>query len=659
MPIRYLINNGGKPFAKEELQALKIELDALLDEKRTQFRNHNAEAIANHVSTKILIVSGPGTGKSTLFKNRISYWLDQDSASKILCLTFVRKLVADLCNEIQADENLTQVQKEQISVHTLHKFARSIVEKNHGTDEWRFQPHFRIIGQYWKIIVWGDILAFYPELDRSVYSWKKFEEQLHNNNFDESVEWHGLRDIYFKLCRFFNAAGFADLILRAKDALTENPELNQNNYFIIDEYQDFNSAENALINQLVNSLKGLLVVGDDEQVLYEELKSSKKTLIRDLYENTEYTNGMLPFCSRSSCHITKTAGHFIKRNQEAESIEKIYLPIKAADDQPKVQIIACATASTAVDYIEKFVEDNKVVINERREQLIKGEKKDAFLLILTPRKIEKFYVDSRFNGKEKIESFVSEYKTENNNFSDDYYRVLSYYSLANNPQNNLTFRKVLYYENIAEARVNRLIKIAMKNNKSFYELNIEEVNSTKQKCNEIKTILEEDGPLIDQKIESIAKCIYLADKSRLITDIQRKSINQQETLEVELQEEEDAELEEIEIKKMGAIELMTIVGSKGLSADHVILIGFDDVNMSHLTRNAFFVGMTRARKSLHMITALASGGAQKPHTFVSELPEQNVEFFKYTKTNRQKSSLESLADFNQYIDSLNYNRNRR
>ena len=64
------------------------------------------------------------------------------------------------------------------------------------------------------------------------------------------------------------------------------------------------------------------------------------------------------------------------------------------------------------------------------------------------------------------------------------------------------------------------------------------------------------------------------------------------------------------------MELMTIVGSKGLSADHVIIIGFDNVNIGWVTGNAFYVAMTRARHSLHIITALKAGGAACPHDFL-------------------------------------------
>lgn len=653
--MRHLINDDGTPFESTELQSLSNELDALDDNGRTEYRNQNASAIARNSAGKFLIVSGPGTGKSTLFKSRISYWLEQDSTSKILCLTFVRKLVADLGNDIQGDENLTQTQKDQVEVHTLHRFARSVVEQNHGTSEWRFQPHFRIIGQFWKDVVWCDVLAFHPTLNSDDYSWKKFEEQLHNVEFDESDEWQSLKDTYFKLCQFYNAAGFADLILRAKDALAENTNLNESNCFIIDEYQDFNAAEDALISQLVNNPKGLLVVGDDEQVLYEKLKSGKPTLIRNLYRNNNYANGMLPFCGRSSFHITKTAGHFIQQNRETECIEKIYLPIKTADDKPKVQIIACATAPTAVDYIEKLAADNKTAIDERKTKLAEGEEKDAFLLILTPAKEVNFYGES----KKKITNIVAEYQAENRYFSEDYYKILSYYSLANNPQNNFTFRKVLHYENIAVAKVHELIELATQNNQNFCDLEAAEVKNATQKANEIKAILEAGDQTIEQKIESIAGHISLSDKKRLKEDIERKAINQEEVTEIEHQEEEEAELEEIEVKKMGAIELMTIVGSKGLSADHVIIIGFDNINMSWVTKNAFYVAMTRARKSLHILTALKSGGARQAHDFLEQLPDEHAEYFSYKKSNRVKSQLQGKQGFKDYLNSLNSMSQRR
>jgi superfamily I DNA/RNA helicase len=648
MTIRFLINDDGTPFESSEIKALRGALDSLGNDEREEHRNRNASAIAQHNADKFLIVSGPGTGKSHLFMAKINHWYQNDQEASVFITSFVRKLVLDLQNDIKRNERLTDNQKSKITVFTLHKFARRIVEKNHGTNKWRFGSHFQIIAPSWMDMVWNDVLAFYPDIKHKFYELKRFKEQLHDNNFDKSGEWKAVKETYFKLCQFYNAAGFADLILRATKALTENPDLNKDNYFIIDEYQDFNHSEEALISQLVNSLKGLLVVGDDEQILYENLKSAKPTLIRNLYKNTDYVKGMLPFCGRSSFHITKTADHFIRQHSETESIIKIYLPLKTHSSDSRVQIVACAAPSTAIDYIETFVANHKTEIDERKRQLEDGKEKDAFLLILTPAKEVKFYCNKKFDGKKKLDKLVAEYQTEMRSFSEDYYRLLNYYSLANNLCNNFTFRKILHYEGISKAKVHELVATAIQNNKNLCELDFQEIKDALCKCKKIKNILDRKRNAIE-----IAGIISIANENKLQDEMKWKAISRQGVERLEHQEEEDAELEEIEVKKMGAVELMTIVGSKGLSADHVIIIGFDDINMKRITKNAFYVAMTRARKSLHILTALQSGGATKAHDFLSQLPDDHLEFYKYTKKGNSKSLLNDRRSFINYLVSLN------
>ena len=342
---RHLINEDGKPFADRELDALGKELDALEPADRRNFRDVNARAVARHPAIRMLIVAGPGTGKSTLFKERILFWLEQDASAKILALSFVRKLVADLAADVQNDTTLADEQKRQVDIFTLHKYARSVVEQNHGTKKWKFAPHFRVIGKDWKIIVWDDVLLVEGQRDRAKYSWKQFEKQLHDDEFDESAEWQALKNCYFTLCKFYNAAGFADLILRAKDALVENPALNEHRFFIFDEYQDFNSAEDNLLERITYTAEATLIVGDDDQVLYETLKSGKASLIRAIYRATDSVNAMLPFCGRCDFHIARAASHFIKQSQDADCIKKIYLPLSDAQGCKKVQVVCVCNAS--------------------------------------------------------------------------------------------------------------------------------------------------------------------------------------------------------------------------------------------------------------------------------------------------------------------------
>jgi len=648
MAIRYLINEDGVPFDSSELQAISRELDALNNDDRKEYRDNNSITIARHNAVKILIVSGPGTGKTYLFLDKISHWYQNNSEASIFVTSFVRKLVADLQNDINNDQSLSDDQKKRTKVITLHKFARSIVEKNHGTSEWQFQPYFRIIGQSWKKIIWGDVLAFYPAPNKCGYEWEEFEEQLHNNKFKEDENWQNLRQTYFELCRVYNAAGFADLIIRARVSLEENPQLNIDSYFIIDEYQDFNLAEEALIFQLVKNAEGLLIVGDDEQVLYEKLKSGKAALIRSLYKNNNYVNAMLPFCARSNYHITKSTAYFIQQHRDPHCIEKIYLPLTKNQNELKVQVIACATATAAVDYIEKFIIDNKSEIEERKIKLSEGKEQDAFLLILTPAREINFYG----NSKEKVFNIISDYQIENRTFSEDYYKVLNYYSLAKNNRNNFTFRKVLYYEGFSEKRVHNLIVMAIRDSKNFCDIDLNEVKKILKKCDNIKNIIDEESS-IDQKIDKLLEYISISNRKHLKNDFEQQSINKDIVIKLEHGEEEEAELEEIEVKKMCAVELMTIVGSKGLSADHVIIIGFDNVNMNWVTRNAFYVAMTRARKSLHILTALKSGGARRTHSFLNQLPDVHLEFFSYKKRGHVKTVLGNKYRFVDYLNTVN------
>ncbi len=649
MAPRHLINESGEPFEGKELRALARELDSLNPKQREDFRNKNAEAIAKHPAKQILIVAGPGTGKSTLFKQRVLFWLENDEDARVLALSFVRKLVADLQADIQNDRKLTDAQKQQVDVFTLHKYARSVVEQNRGTKQWRFTPHFRIIGQHWTAVVWGDVLSLAGQTDHESYAWKEFETQLHNDEFAESAAWKELRNTYFTLCRFYNATGFSDLIVRARDALAENPGLNQHDCFIFDEYQDFNAAEERLLEKITDTAEGTLIVGDDDQVLYETLKAGKASLIRAVYTDTAVVNAMLPFCGRCDFHITKTASHFIKQGADEDCIDKIYLPMTESGDTKKVRFVACATPSTAVDYIRKFIDDHKDGIEQRRKALAEGSSKDAFLLILSPSKKVDFY--KPHDAAKHLFDLIMPYRLDRHEFSDDYHKVLNYYALARHSNDNFNFRKVLHHEGLESEDLLPLIQKCLAESKSFAALDADNTKAALERAETVRDILD-SNKTVTEKVTALCACIKIRAAELLCRDLEKSAINQARVDALHHQEEEDAELEEIAVKQMAAVELMTIVGSKGLSADNVIIIGFDNVNMRRVTRNAFYVAMTRARRSLHIVTAVKAGGATNPHGFLEGLPAENLEFFKYTKVDGKLTEFKSRAKCKEYLESL-------
>jgi hypothetical protein len=74
---------------------------------------------------------------------------------------------------------------------------------------------------------------------------------------------------------------------------------------------------------------------------------------------------------------------------------------------------------------------------------------------------------------------------------------------------------------------------------------------------------------------------------------------------------------------------------------------------------AFYVALARARKSLHILTALQSGGATQPSNFIDNVPEENVDFSKYTKTAGSNEFFEGLRGFTDYLERLNKSASRR
>src|SRR5262249_44598211 len=158
----------------------------------------------------------------------------------------------------------------------------------------------------------------------------------------------------------------------------------------------------------------------------------------------------------------------------------------------------------------------------------------------------------------------------------------SYYSLANYPGNNFTFRKVLYYEQVGDVELLELLKTCTKENRPFSSADLACVTDTMTKATAVMDILN-GGEKIDGKGKALTKHIQIASQQDLRRDLEKAAIGEDQAEAIQHKEEEDAELEEIGAKPMGAVELMTIVGAKGLSADHVIIIGFDNVNMHYVT----------------------------------------------------------------------------
>ncbi|MHB8380695.1 MAG: UvrD-helicase domain-containing protein [Acidimicrobiales bacterium] len=648
-----LINSDGDPFSSIQIEQARESLGALDDAARKAFRTKNSQEIVAHTSKRLLIVSGPGTGKSFLFRDRIKYWLPLFPDHLVYVSSFVRKLVIDLEKEIETDAEISRDDVKRITVSTLHRLARSILETNHGSPSVRFAPHIQVLIWPWTKAVWRDVVDFHSELDSSNFEWDEFEDQVQTENLDPSPAWVALHATYTDLCRFYNCTSFADMITLAAEAVEAKPSLVSQLLWIIDEYQDFNKSEDRLIRAVTSSAEAVLIAGDDDQALYEQLKSSSPAIIIGYYSGSDFANAMLPFCNRCGFHICLAAAEFIGKHREATSVEKVYLPLEVTPNAAKVKVVATYTPSTAVSYIADFLEKHKDDLETHIERMKAGETSDPFLLILSPDKKVAFFKTRK--ADESLHELVSRFTTISLGRSTDYKKVIAYCAAGLDSSNNLAYRIILSYEQISENAIHELLNQALEEDRTLSSVIGESFPAIFQKIENVRDLVISIKFTSDEKVSSLDSLIGISDQPGLSTELDDHPITIFDDL-IETGAEEAIET----AGELAPVELMTIVKSKGLSAKHVIVLGCDDVNMQRLSPLAFYVALTRARESLHLITSLQARG-HRPAQFVLDLPEDNCEYLTYKATGAD--ILDSRARFESQIadwdSAITRNRKRK
>jgi AAA domain len=301
-------------------------------------RQRCVDAILTSESRKKVVVAGPGTGKTFLFKQILK------GKGNSLTLTFVNSLVEDLSLDLCG---LSEVK-------TLHGFARSIMGK--AIDNVRVFPKLsKIIAEDLKILKGQDV---------------DFDFLFHNrDDMNENIPFYKRRRM------MYGHYGFADIIYAAVLYLEIKPEkVPIFNQVLIDEFQDFNRLEVSFID-LLASKSPIVIAGDDDQSLYY-FKSASPVHIRQRYseDNQDYTSFNLPHCSRCTRAIVEAVNDItVAAKAEGflkDRIDKPYLFFedekKEADCEryPKLVHVTCF-ATQAPFFVAKAI---RAIAEDRQEK---------------------------------------------------------------------------------------------------------------------------------------------------------------------------------------------------------------------------------------------------------------------------------------------------
>ena len=452
-------------------------------------------------SRKKLVVAGPGTGKTTLFRALLEP--ASGSQETRLVLTFINNLKNDL------EKSLSDV----ASIYTLHGYCQGLLKRHSDL----------------RAGLTGNFLCFPGLASLIKIDWEYLKNEPAPQFIALMRNLIGGEEIGFYLDRanYYDAVDFDDSVYRAYSELKKNPSsMRGYDLVLIDEYQDFNRMEASFIDLLAEN-SPIVVAGDDDQALYSQLRGASWEHIRSLYTHGDYEVFALPFCMRCPEVIVGAVNDVILRARQAERLEgridkpyRHYEPVKGADSRlyPKIGLVTTTVQRLKANYFGRYITQRiKQIPKEEIEEAKK--KGDPAVLIIGSKQY-----------RNQIESHLVEegYTTDlSRDRIDGLERVQGLYILKENPNSNLGWRIILEFEK--EEFASTCIR-----NAAFQGLSLEDIMPGEIK----ETILKEAQALPEIKTE--------VEEKKSDTDVQLN------------------------------IKLTSFEGAKGLSAQHVFIVGLHE-----------------------------------------------------------------------------------
>ena len=331
--------------------------------------NATQVAAVTHVDGPLLVLAGPGSGKTRVITHRIAYLIEQGvSPTSILGLTFTNKAAQEMRGRLQR-----LVGNDDVWLGTFHSFC------------------VRILRRYARLVGLPDGFSIYDVQDAEA----ALKEAVTEAKFDMShtslgklasrisyfknrlvtpeilqaealsSDEHSVSQVYpFYQQRLIQcgAVDFDDILMHVATLLRSSPDLRQQldgryRYLMVDEYQDTNLAQYVIVRHLSIDYPNLVATGDPDQSIYGWRGANLKNvsnLERD-YEDLRVIR--LEQNYRSTPEILSAADCLIRNNEFRK--EKVLVPSRASGRPVRLCIYPTARqeAEDVADQVSAFVNE--------------------------------------------------------------------------------------------------------------------------------------------------------------------------------------------------------------------------------------------------------------------------------------------------------------
>ncbi len=614
----------------------------------------------------LLVLSGAGSGKTTVLTRRIAYILEQHKARpwQILAITFTNKAAAEMQERISA---LVPESAGDMWIKTFHSACLRILRKD--IDKLGYDVNFNIYDTSDQKRLVKDVIKA-CNLSEDMFPVKSVlyvisdcknkgispEEYAKNNDGNyRSQSFAKLYASYQRRLKENNSLDFDDLLCKTVELFEKCPDVleyyqNKFKYILVDEYQDTNNIQYRMVTMLAQKHRNLCVVGDDDQSIYK-------------FRGADITN-ILDFEKQFPDCIV------VKLEQNYRSTQNI---LSAAND-----VISNNVNRKAKKLWTDFGQGEKIVVRSLEDQIGEAQFINNTIegMVASGKyKYSDFAVLYRTNAQTRAfeENFTCPYRIlAGLRFYDrrEIKDILSYLRLINNPKDDANLTRIINVpkRGIGDSTVNKILLLAQSVGKSMYEIITDSsyadaIGRSYGKIAEFVMMIEQLRNDID-KISIVELIDKLLQKTSYVESLRNENpyeaigrIENIDELKSKAKEYEDGVeqhsfsgfLDNLSLvsdvdnydNEQDAVVLMTLHSAKGLEFPVVFMCGMEyglfPSLMSEMEdggleeeRRLCYVGITRAKTKLFMTwarlrTLYGKTEARMISKFVSEIDDKYLD----------------------------------
>ena len=582
-------------------------------------RNPSQKRAIAHLSGPMMVLAGPGSGKTSVIVERTAYMISEGKIppSSVLVVTFSRAAAKEMKERFLT---FTEQQYTPVTFGTFHGVFYGILKHAYGFTAANILSEEEKSGILKELTLnYGGELAeegdFTEEIAKeiSVVKGNRISLEHYYSSCCPDEVFRQIYQGYRQICQEKRKLDFDDMLLYCYELFDKRKDIlaawqNKFQYILVDEFQDINQLQYDIVRMLALPRNNLFIVGDDDQSIYHFRGARPEIMLNFTRDYPEAETVLLDVNYRCSSRILSSAMKVISVNKKRFS-KKLSTP------NPQGDVIL-------VREFQNPREEYMQVVSELRDRLEKEERlEDTAILLRTNQEAEGLVGalmerQVPFYMKEKLPNLFHHWICRNllaymhmangdrsrRNFLEIMNRPNRYISRDALPMTDISFEALKEYYKDKDWMCDRITTLEthlkiLKGLSPYAAVNFirkgmgyEEYLHEYAEYRKIKP--EELSEILDRLTESTRGMDSLEQWENYIEEYSRKL-------------EEQARKQE---QQREGVLLSTLHGVKGLEFDKVYILNVNEGSMPYRKavlepaieeeRRLFYVGMTRARKQL-------------------------------------------------------------